>query len=397
MAERFSRFSFGTKVYAEWRIIVEKENIITIHALGDSLVTAYGDDESNFIGGWGDHLWSFFDPDYVHVNVYAQGGRSSRSFLNEGRFVDNGNFTESDFPYNTGPAYNRIKAGDYVLMQFGHNDDNTKEKFTYVDRMTPLGIPDENGIYPTVVPDDSMKVPADDVPQEYAGLLRVEGHSEETIAEYVKKYEAVVASYGEKYWPYNCKATYKVYLKYYIDKVRELGATPVIVTSAARQYFKEGRIIAVPGHHGGSDKFGDFPYVRAAKQIAEQENAPVLDLFEYSSSLFEMLGEEDSKSLQSIKDKNGVTIGEKRHQRPAKWVEGYDEYWNNPEYFVVDNTHQNRFGSYIFAAVLAECIRVQIPELGKHVLAKSLKQVKCPARIQNRIPDIERYMKTFLL
>ena len=193
MAERFSRFSFGTKVYAEWRIIVEKENIITIHALGDSLVTAYGDDESNFIGGWGDHLWSFFDPDYVHVNVYAQGGRSSRSFLNEGRFVDNGNFTESDFPYNTGPAYNRIKAGDYVLMQFGHNDDNTKEKFTYVDRMTPLGIPDENGIYPTVVPDDSMKVPADDVPQEYAGLLRVEGHSEETIAEYVKKYEAVVS------------------------------------------------------------------------------------------------------------------------------------------------------------------------------------------------------------
>ena len=246
MAERFSRFSFGTKVYAEWRIIVEKENIITIHALGDSLVTAYGDDESNFIGGWGDHLWSFFDPDYVHVNVYAQGGRSSRSFLNEGRFVDNGNFTESDFPYNMGPAYNRIKAGDYVLMQFGHNDDNTKEKFTYVDRMTPLGIPDENGIYPTVVPDDSMKVLADDVPQEYAGLLRVEGHSEETIAEYVKKYEAVVASYGEKYWPYNCKATYKGYLKYYIDKVRELGATPVIVTSAARQYFKEGRIIAVP-------------------------------------------------------------------------------------------------------------------------------------------------------
>lgn len=38
---------------------MEKENIITIHALGDSLVTAYGDDESNFIGGWGDHLWSF--------------------------------------------------------------------------------------------------------------------------------------------------------------------------------------------------------------------------------------------------------------------------------------------------------------------------------------------------
>lgn len=71
-------------------------------------------------------------------------------------------------------------------------------------------------------------------------------------------------------------------------------------------------------------------------RIAEQENAPVLDLFEYAAACLRCLAEEGSKSLQSIKDKNGVTIGEKRHQRPAKWVEGYDEYWNNPEYFVVD-------------------------------------------------------------
>ena len=31
-----------------------------IHVLGDSIVTAYGSDENNFIGGWGDHLDSFF-------------------------------------------------------------------------------------------------------------------------------------------------------------------------------------------------------------------------------------------------------------------------------------------------------------------------------------------------
>ena len=46
-----------------------------------------------------------------------------------------------------------------------------KRSFTYVDRMTPLGIPDENGIYPTVVPHDSMKVlSTDDVP---AGSMQV--------------------------------------------------------------------------------------------------------------------------------------------------------------------------------------------------------------------------------
>ena len=45
-----------------------------IHVLGDSIVTAYGSDENNFIGGWGDHLNSFFKNE-VPVFVYAEGGR----------------------------------------------------------------------------------------------------------------------------------------------------------------------------------------------------------------------------------------------------------------------------------------------------------------------------------
>lgn len=369
------------------------ENMITIHALGDSLVTAYGDDENNFIGGWGDHLWSFFDKNKVQVNVYAQGGRSSRSFLNEGRFIDNGNFTKAEFPYNMGPAYSRIKEGDYVLIQFGHNDDNSKDKLTYVDRMTPLGTPDKNGIYPTLVPTDSMKVSANGLPEEYISLLKAEGQSEEKIAESITKYEDILAAYNGKYWSYGCGATYKGYLKYYIDKVRQLGATPVIITSAARQYFKDGKIAAVPGHHGYRDEFGDFPYIRAAKQLAEEENVVLLDLFERSRRLFELLGEEASKSLQSIKDKGGVTIGEARYDRPAKWVEDYDKYWENPESFILDNTHQNRFGSYLFAALLADCIYEQVPDLQNALLTCCAKTMMCPQKIRDRIPDIEAFLK----
>ena len=37
-----------------------EEISVRIHVLGDSIVTAYGSDENNFIGGWGDHLNSFF-------------------------------------------------------------------------------------------------------------------------------------------------------------------------------------------------------------------------------------------------------------------------------------------------------------------------------------------------
>lgn len=179
-----------------------------IHVLGDSIVTAYGSDENNFIGGWGDHLNSFFKNE-VPVFVYAEGGRSSRSFLNEGRFINYGIFSKDKFPYGMGPAYDRICPGDYVLMQFCHNDDESKGYGTYVDRLTPLGIPDGHGIYPTVVPDEQMKVSTGEIPPEYVTLLRKNGMTEQEIAVYERKYRELIAQYGEKYWSYDCGATYK--------------------------------------------------------------------------------------------------------------------------------------------------------------------------------------------
>ena len=83
-----------------------------------------------------------------------------------------------------GPAYDRICPGDYVLMQFCHNDDESKGYGTYVDRLTPLGIPDGHGIYPTVVPDEQMKVSTGEIPPEYVTLLRKNGMTEQEIAVY---------------------------------------------------------------------------------------------------------------------------------------------------------------------------------------------------------------------
>ena len=57
--------------------------MVTIHLIGDSLVTAYGSDEENILGGWGDHLGCFYDEKKVIVRDYAQEGRSTRSVLNE--------------------------------------------------------------------------------------------------------------------------------------------------------------------------------------------------------------------------------------------------------------------------------------------------------------------------
>lgn len=366
--------------------------MITIHALGDSLVKAYGEDEHNFIGGWGDHLWSFFDTNKVQVKVYAQGGRSSRSFLNEGRFIENGNFSAEEFPY-LGAACNHIQKGDYVFIQFSHNDDNSKDMRTYAERMTPLGKPDEQGIYPTIVPTESMKESTEHLPPQYRSLLEKEGTPQQTIETYMKNAAVALHKYGTTYWSYGCGATYKGYLKFYIDKVRELGAVPVIVTAAARQYFENGKIIPVLGHHGNRDAYGDFPYIRAARQIAQEENVVILDLFAKSCALFESLGESASRYLQSIRDKDGVTIGEASNNRPQKWVEDYDAYWENDVFFEVDNTHQNRLGSYLFAAILADSIYEEIPSLKECELACSSKEMACPKHIKKEITKIESFYK----
>ena len=71
--------------------------------------------------GWGERLQSFFDNKLVEVRNYAKNGRSTRTFISEGLW-DN--------------LLAHVKPGDYVFIQFGHNDES-KEK---VDRYTP---PDE--------------------------------------------------------------------------------------------------------------------------------------------------------------------------------------------------------------------------------------------------------------
>ena len=97
-----------------------------IYLAGDSIVQNYEKEE--FIAGWGQFL-SFFIKDGVEVVNDAKGGRSSRLFINEGRF-DN--------------IEKNISAGDYLLIAFCHNDDASKEYKTMFNRLTPLGEPDSD-------------------------------------------------------------------------------------------------------------------------------------------------------------------------------------------------------------------------------------------------------------
>jgi pectinesterase len=68
--------------------------------------------------GWGELLQSFFDERQVRVENHAQNGRSTRTFIAENRWQ---------------AIVDKLKKGDYVFIQFGHND-SSKEK---TDRYTP--------------------------------------------------------------------------------------------------------------------------------------------------------------------------------------------------------------------------------------------------------------------
>ncbi len=314
--------------------------MIKLFLIGDSIVTAYGRDEENIIGGWGDHLGYYFDEKSVKVISCACGGKSTRSYLNDGRFIDNGNFNKNMFPYGVGPCYDLIDSGDYVFIEFCHNDDDSARSEKRALRHTPLGEPDKYGIYPTVTPNGDMP------------------------------------------YSFECGATYKGFLKYYIDKIREKNAVPILVTPPPRGSFVNGKIASVPGNHGGTDKFGEYAYVRAMRQVGEEEEVTVVDLFEKAKNFIDGIGEEKFKYLQSIKDFDGKTIGEARFGRPKKWPDDYDTIMESGEYASTDNTHQNRYGSCIYAGFIAGEVKEKVSGLSDCVLNKPIRHAKVPAGLK---------------
>ena len=90
----------------------------TIFMIGDSTMANKPYDNEKPERGWGMALQGFFT-DKIVVDNHAVNGRSSKSFIDEGRWK---------------VVYDKIKPGDYVIIQFGHNDEKPK-----ADRHTDPG------------------------------------------------------------------------------------------------------------------------------------------------------------------------------------------------------------------------------------------------------------------
>ena len=82
--------------------------------------------------------------------------------------------------------------------------------------------------------------------------------------------------------------------------------------------------------------------------------------------------------MQSIKDSSGNTIGESRYGRPKSWPHDYNEIMQSGAFGEFDNTHQNRFGSFVYAGFIADEIKEKIPALAKFLLEEPSKNVPPP-------------------
>ncbi len=167
----------------------------TIYIAGDSTVT---DQDVEPWAAWGQMLPAFFKQGIAVANN-AESGETLRSFVGENRFPK---------------IFSVIKRGDYLLMQFGHNDQ--KPGKGYVS------------------------------PEQYADLLRK-----------------------------------------YIGMARQAGATPVLLTPMNRRTFD------------ASGKITDTlaPYPETVRKVAAEEKVAFIDLNSMSKTLYEAIGEPNSRSL----------------------------------------------------------------------------------------------------
>ena len=98
----------------------QKRSPIVIYLAGDSTMAQKTFDKRPETG-WGEYLQIQFDDAMVRVEDDALNGRSTRSFIDEGHWQE---------------IVNKLRKGDYVFIEFGHNDEKKEDPKRYAEART---------------------------------------------------------------------------------------------------------------------------------------------------------------------------------------------------------------------------------------------------------------------
>lgn len=220
-----------------------------VHTIGDSTMANY-DESATVTRGWCQYLQQFLNG--IEVNNRGKNGASSKSFYEEAAFWKS--------------VKTQMQPGDYVVIQFAHND----EKTAGMDG-------DEVKAYYTSIGDNAAASATD-----YRGT--------------------------------NPSTTYKEYLRKYVNETREAGCTPILVGGICRMYFS-GNTIRRNGRHDLGDSFSkvtengilekqsvpaddhSMDYVYQMQQVAKEMDVPFVDLTTGTADLYISYGDNPCHEL----------------------------------------------------------------------------------------------------
>ena len=188
---------------------------------GDSTVKNT-DRDSTGMWGWGSQAWRIFDEHRITFINCAQAGRSCRTYLREGRWDK---------------VYNDLQPGDFVLLQFGHNDIGELHRGKHRGEIP--GVADTSCVSRVVLQNEA--------------------------------YNEVVYSFG---W----------YLKKMIDDCRQKGATPILVSLTPRNEWAESKI------ERRNDSYGTW-----YRAVAEETGCTFVDLHNITADALDAIGQEAAK------------------------------------------------------------------------------------------------------
>ena len=201
--------------------------------------------------GWGLGFKQFLDPDKAELINASRGGRSSMSFMKEGRWTNA-----------------LALKGDYYLIQFGHNNEPGK--------------PGRSTDMPTFIHD----------------------------------------------------------MNQYVDEARAIGAKPILVTPLVRRQWDKA--------NPGKIRSSLAPYAEEVRKIAAEKNVPLVELHDRAKDLCESLGKEKCFEFS-----------------PTKIVDGTNTF---------DGTHLKGAGYVMFARLVVEELRKNVPELAPVLRAEAISE-----------------------
>lgn len=199
--------------------VLLKNDKPTIYIIGDSTVRNTNRPQC----GWGEMLGEFFDSTQINISNQAMAGRSTRTFVKEKRWEK---------------VMSTLTEGDYVIMQFGHNEGSK--------------------------PDTSRGG--------YRGVLR--GTGDETVDLTWK--DGTVETVH----------TYGWYLKKFIRDAKGKGAKPIVCSMIPRNQFVGDKV-----------KRADNDFGKWAKEVAESEGVFFIDLNAITAEKYDVMGPEEVKKL----------------------------------------------------------------------------------------------------